>query len=187
MQKRKARGINRRAFYLMGTLMLTGVALAVEQPKIEPQVELTVGEWRSKMATLIVGAQALYDRAAVIVWMNPKTNNDIDRIHSTLGDQWFEDEEAFTRSLRALPRNADIPDDLVYARVGLEKFGIIWNAVHESYSCKNTVSKWTLDIAHQFLDHAKVASEGHPDPNWIPDLDSAPTDHGMCRSMPSDP
>jgi hypothetical protein len=36
-------------------------------------------------------------------------------------------------------------------------------------------------IAKQVLAHAEAASEGHPDPDWNPDLGSGPDDHGKCE------
>jgi len=46
----------------------------------------------------------------------------------------------------------------------------VFNAVGETYGCRNTLARYDLMIARQMLDHARLASEGHPDRDWTPSI-----------------
>ena len=47
--------------------------------------------------------------------------------------------------------------------------------------CEDTEADWDLVIAAQLLQHARMASEGHADPEWHPDVQSDPKVKGDCR------
>jgi hypothetical protein len=136
---------------------------------------------RSKLSSFVATGEDLYKRAEKIVDQSPKTERDVDLIVVSIGNQWSVDEHAFQEAFWPM-RRTDLPGDV---REGITRIGqfdnFIFHAVMAAYSCHNADAHWTLKIAGEILAHAKMASEGHPDPDWDPDLDSAPEDHAKCR------
>jgi hypothetical protein len=136
---------------------------------------------RSKLAMLVSSADELYDDAVLIVTKLPSTRNAVNRIHESIGRQWLIDERAFQESLAPLI-NADLTDDVADGIARLQQFDkFVLDAVGATYFCRNVEAVAGLKIANELLDHAEAASKGHPDPDWKPDLDSWPDDHGECE------
>lgn len=139
-------------------------------------------ETHSKLSSFVVAGEDLYKRAAMIIDQNPKTEADVDRIFTSMGNQWQVDEHAFQASFWPMQGMADLPDDVRDGIIRIGQFdNFVFNAVGASYICHNTDAHWTLMIAGEILAHAKMASVGHPDPDWSPDLDSGPEDHAKCQ------
>jgi hypothetical protein len=141
-------------------------------------------EAHSKLSAFVAVGQDLYSRAAIIVGKGPTTESDIDHIDILMGNQWHIDEHAFQISFSpiATEQVIDLPTDVQEGMLRIEQFdNFIFNAVGASYICHNADARWTLNIAGELLAHAKMASDGHPDLDWDPDLDSEPKDQGTCR------
>jgi len=138
---------------------------------------------RSELANLVVAAQDLYARATIIIDQSPKTEADVDRIFISMGNQWQVDEHAFQKSFSPFVNMPNLPDDVQEGVIRIGQFdNFIFDAVGAAYICHNADAHWTLKIAGEILAHAKMASDGHPDSDWDPNLDSAPEDHAECRN-----
>jgi hypothetical protein len=139
-------------------------------------------EAHSKLSAFVTTGQDLYKRAATIVGKSPKTKADVDRIFFTMGKQWQLDEHAFQESFWPMLGMTGLPDDVREGIVRIGQFdNFVFNAVGDSYICHITDAHWDLKIAGEILAHAAMASDGHPDPDWNPDLDSEPEDHAQCH------
>jgi hypothetical protein len=139
-------------------------------------------EAHSKLSGFVAAGEDLYKRAAMIVDQSPKTKADVDRIFDSMGNQWQVDEHAFQTSFWPMQETTNLPDDVREGVIRIGQFdNFVFNAVGASYICHNTDAHWTLKISGEILAHAKMASEGHPDPDWDPDLNSGPEDHAKCR------
>jgi hypothetical protein len=139
-------------------------------------------EAHTKLSAFVKNGEALYERAMTIINTNPTSQAQVVRIYRTLGVQWQIEEHQFQASFWAMQKSADLPDDMSEGIIRIGQFdNFIFDAVGATYICHNTDAHWRLKIAGQILEHAKLASEGRPDPDWDPDLDSAPEDETRCR------
>jgi hypothetical protein len=151
-------------------------ALAVDQ------VGRLGDESHIQLSAFLAAGEDLYKRAAAIVHEKPKTEVDVDRIFHAMGSQWQIDEHAFQTSFWPMRDATDLPDDVREGIVRIGQFdNFVFDAVGATYQCNNANAHWTLKIAGEILAHAKMASDGHPDAIWNPDLDSVPDDKAECR------
>ena len=57
---------------------------------------------------------------------------------------------------------------------------LVAQAVAETYNCRAALAEHDLTVARQLLDHARLASAGHPDRDWTPDA-KVPEDDAKCQ------
>ena len=150
---------------------------------------ITDDEARAKLAALLSVADNIYLDTRAIIGVNPATEDAVDRLAQTIGTPLLKKEMVFQTSLLQLskytrmlfdstvPYPADVADGLVRLEQ-LDNF--IFTTIQESYRCRNIQAHFTLKLAEQLLDHARMASAGHPDPDWDPDDIYGPDDSGKC-------
>ncbi len=74
-----------------------------------------------------------------------------------------------------------IPDDVSEGLIRLNQFdNFAFIAIGEVYDCRPIKARFTLRLAKQLLDHARMASAGHPDADWNPDDLDGPDDPEKC-------
>ncbi|MFI5014674.1 MAG: hypothetical protein ACHQAY_20250 [Hyphomicrobiales bacterium] len=137
---------------------------------------------RAKLAASVAQGEDLYKRAALIVAEMPTTETEAHRIVVTMGEQWHEAEHAFQESFWPMNENRlDFGDDVQEGMIRIWQFDtFVSNAVGATYACRNVEAQWQLKIARQTLLRAKMATQGHPEPGWNPNLGSMPNDNGRC-------
>lgn len=138
----------------------------------------------AKLSAFVATGEALYKRAITIIDQNPTTESEVIRIFVTTANQWLADEHKFQKSFFGMQGISDLPDNVREGIIRVEQFdNFVFDAVTATNFCDNTSAHWKLKIAGQILERAKMASKGHPDPEWNPDLDSEPESHGGCKGF----
>lgn len=146
---------------------------------------ISADEALTKLAALLSEADNIYLGAKAIIDANPTTEDQVDRIFLTNGRPWFKEEMTFQTSLRQMSKAPQMfhdssiryPAEVVEGLIRIGQFdNFIFEAIQASYDCRNTQSHFTLKLAKQLLDHARIASAGHPDPDWDPDDINGPDD-----------
>jgi hypothetical protein len=133
------------------------------------------------LVKLVVDGEDLYKRAEKMIKMRPGTSSQADEIANGIGKQWHADEHDFQADVWRIRKDINLPDDVSQGMLRLHQFdSFVFHAVTEMLDCRNILAASTLEIAQKMLQRARMAAEGHPEPDWDPDFD-APEDRGMCR------
>ena len=137
----------------------------------------------AQLTQLVSQGSNLMARALVIAQTKPATRSQVDTITDGAGRQWNVDENAFQSQLDALlDRYRDLSPDMREGVNRLVRFAnyAFTGLTHITF-CEDAEADWDLAIAAQFLQHARLASEGHADPDWHPDVQSDPKAKADCR------
>ena len=137
----------------------------------------------AQLARLVRQGDDLLARALAIVRTKPATRSQVDIVTDGSARQWDVDENAFQAQLDSrLDRYRELSPDM---REGVNR---LVSFAHYAFArrkhitfCEDTEADWDLVIAAQLLQHARMASEGHADPEWHPDVQSDPKVKGDCR------
>ncbi len=157
-------------FVLCGLALVATGASAQEDP-------------HAQLAQLVSQGNGLMARALAIAQTKPATRSQVDTITDGSGRQWNVDENVFQAQLDALlDRYRDLSPDMREGVNRLVRFAnyAFTGLTHITF-CEDTEADWDLAIAAQLLQHARLASEGHADPDWHPDVQSDPKAKGDCR------
>ena len=140
----------------------------------DPQPQLT---------QLVQRGDDLMARALAMAQSKPETQSQVDAITDGSRLQWDVDENAFQAQLDVLfNRYRDLSPDMREGVNRLVRFSnYAFNGLTHITFCEDVEADWNLAIAAQFLQHAKLAAEGHADPDWHPDVQSDPKAKGSCR------
>ncbi len=137
----------------------------------------------AELAQLVRQGDDLMARALAIAQAKPATRSQVDIVTDGSGRQWVVDENAFQAQLDSLlDRYRDLSPDMREGVNRLVRFAnyAFTGLTHITF-CEDAEADWDLAIAAQFLQHAKLASAGHADPDWHPDVQSDPKAKGDCR------
>ena len=137
----------------------------------------------AQLAQLVRQGDDLMARAIAIAQTKPATRSQVDIITDGSGRQWNVDQNAFQAELDSLlDRYRDLSPDMREGVNRLLRFAnYAFNGLTHITFCEDAEADWDLAIAAQFLQHARLASEGHADPDWHPDVQSDPKVKGDCR------
>jgi hypothetical protein len=136
-----------------------------------------------QLASLVARGENIYAEAEKVVIAHPTTQSDVNDIATTVGKTFSQDENAYQISFLPVI-NAHVgrlPADLDDGFVRVWTFDIfVAQAVAATYDCHDALARYDLMIARQMLDHARLASEGHPNREWAPGSD-VPNDSAKCK------
>ena len=138
----------------------------------------------AKVAGLVTRGEDLMHRAFVMAGSKPETKLQVEMLFNRLGAQWGTDEYNFRQDLNPLlSQSLNLPDDMNDALFRLGQFiNFAFDGATSLNECKNVHAYWDMRIAAQILRHARLASDGQPDPDWAPELlDSPPEAIEQCR------
>ena len=137
----------------------------------------------AQLAQMVRQGDDLMARAIAIAQTKPATRSQVDIITDGSGRQWNVDQNAFQAELDSLlDRYRDLSPDMREGVNRLLRFAnYAFNGLTHITFCEDAEADWDLAIAAQFLQHARLASEGHADPDWHPDVQSDPKVKGDCR------
>jgi len=150
---------------------------------------ISADEARAKLAVLVSEADNIYVGAKANIDVSPATEDKVDRLFLTSGKPWSKDEMTFQTSLMQLSKAPQMfpdspvryPPEVVEGLIRIGQFdNFIFEAIGDTYECRNAHAHFTLKLSKQLLDHARMASAGHPDPDWDPDDIDGPDDPGKC-------
>jgi len=136
-----------------------------------------------RLASLVARGENIYAEAEKVVIAHPTTENGVNDIAATVGKTFSQDESAYQISFFPVinAHAGRLPADLDEGFVRLWTFDIfVVQAVAETYACHDALARHDLMMARQMLDHARQASEGHPNREWIPGSD-VPDDKANCK------
>jgi len=141
------------------------------------------GGLHDQLAALVARGENIYAEAEKVVVAHPTTTSGVNDIAATVGKTFSQDEYAYQTSfLPVINGHAGrLPADLDEGFVRVWTFDIlVVQAVAETYDCHDALARYDLTVARQMLDHARLASEGHPDRDWTPGSD-VPNDSTKCK------
>lgn len=140
-------------------------------------------EPHAELAQLVRQGDDLMARALAIARSKPATRSQVDLITDGSGRQWNVDENAFQAQLDPLlDHYRDLSPDIREGVNRLVRFAnYAFNGLTHITFCEDAEADWDLAVAAQLLQHARLASQGHADADWHPDLQSDPKAKGNCR------
>ena len=134
----------------------------------------------AKLVKLVVDGEDLYRRAEKMIKIRPTTNSKAVELANGIGKQSHADEHEFQADVWRVRKDLNLPNDVSLGMLRLEQFDtFVFDAVTEMLDCRNTQAASTLKIAQEILQRARMAAEGHPEPDWDPHLDAL-DDRGKC-------
>ena len=140
-------------------------------------------ELHDRLASLVARGENIYAEAEKVVTSRPTTQNGVNDVVATMGKTFSRDEYAYQISFLPVinARAGRLSPDLDEGFVRVWTFDILaLQAVAETYDCHDALARYDLKIARQMLDHARLASEGHPNREWTPGSD-VPNDNAKCK------
>ena len=137
----------------------------------------------AQLAQLVRQGDDLMSRALAIAQTRPATRSQVDTVTDGSARRWDADESAFQAQLDSLlDRYRDLAPDM---REGVNRLVRFANYAFDGLThltfCEDAEADWDLAIAAQLLQHARLAAQGHADPDWHPDVQSDPKVKGDCR------
>ena len=138
---------------------------------------------QAQLAQFVLRGDDLMARALAMAQSKPETQSQVDAISDGPERQWDVDENAFQAQLDSLlDRYRDLSPTMREGVNRLVRFAnYAFNGLTHITFCEDAEADWDLAIAAQFLQHARLAAEGHADPDWHPDLRSDPKAKAACR------
>ena len=162
---------------------VTKISLALGAFALSSACACAQEEPHAQLLQLVRRGDDLLAQALAIAQTKPETQSQVDAITDGSGRRWNVDENALQVQLDSLlDRYRDLPSDM---REGVNRLLRFENYAFDGLThlafCEDAEADWDLAIAAQFLQHARLAAEGHPDPDWHPDILSDPKAKGACR------